>query len=65
MLRETHRSQFSPAPEVAVLGMRCSGIGGVRVCPPKAKVTRSNRVGRAISFQWHERLAALLLRQRR
>src|SRR6266566_6560814 len=25
--------------------MRCSGIGGVDVCPPKAKVTRSNRIG--------------------
>jgi hypothetical protein len=25
--------------------MRCSAIGGVGVCPPKAKVTRSNRVG--------------------
>src|SRR5712671_2484033 len=25
--------------------MRCSAIGGVGDCPPKAKVTRSNRVG--------------------
>jgi hypothetical protein len=28
--------------------MRCSGIGGVGICPPKAKITRSNRVGCAI-----------------
>jgi hypothetical protein len=45
-------------PFLRLIKWRCSGIGGVGVCPPKAKVTSSNRVGCANSFLFHSAICA-------
>jgi hypothetical protein len=42
--------------------MRCSAISSVGVCPPKAKVTRSNRVGCAIFPLFYRAICALGLK---
>src|SRR5712671_1904031 len=49
--KPTYRVARGPQhPILAIGGKRCPAVGSRDVCPPKAKVTRSNRVGCASKF---------------